>query len=100
MLLATFRPTKKAKKGERKVHRVSFLALLVITATTFGQTERASDPYGRIGDLVRPEEDWWTAGVGFVPNSYATATVGYGHFGNLLNTVENTGWAVQLKHEF
>ena len=50
--------------------------------------------------LVRPEHDWWTLGAAFVLNKNATVTVGYGNFGNVLNTVEKTGWAVQLKYEF
>ena len=33
-------------------------------------------------------------------NSHSTVTVGYGHFGNVLNTAENTGWAVSAKYEF
>lgn len=50
--------------------------------------------------LVRPEQDWWTVGAAFVLNRNATLTVGYGNFGNVLNTVERKGWAVQLKYEF
>ena len=70
-----------------------------------GEYRQKTDPYsGGIivngSNLVRPEQDWWTLGAAFVVTRNATATVGYGNFGNLLNTNERTGWAVQLKYEF
>jgi hypothetical protein len=58
------------------------------------------NPYGHIDDLVRAEQDWFTAGVAFILNNHATATAGYGHFGNVLNRVENYGWALSAKYEF
>jgi hypothetical protein len=70
-----------------------------------GEFRQKTDPYSH-GitvngyQLVRPEQDWWTVGTAFVFNKNATVTVGYGYFGNVLNTVEKTGWAVQLKYEF
>jgi hypothetical protein len=51
-------------------------------------------------ELVRPEQDWWTVGAAFVLNKNATVTAGYGYFGNVLNTVEKAGWALQFKYEF
>jgi hypothetical protein len=70
-----------------------------------GEYRQKTDPYsGGIivngSNLVRPEQDWWTLGVAFVLNKNATFTAGYGNFGNLLNTNERTGWALQLKYEF
>jgi hypothetical protein len=70
-----------------------------------GEFRQKTDPYsGGItvngSKLVRPEQDWWTLGAAFVLNKNATFTAGYGNFGNLLNTVEITSWAVQLKYEF
>jgi len=56
-------------------------------------------PYGHIGDLVRAEEDCFTAGVAFILNNHTTATTGYGHFGNVLNRVENYGWTLSAKYE-
>ncbi len=56
--------------------------------------------YTPIGDLVKKEQNWQTVGVGIVLSNYTTVTVGYGHFGDVLNTRENAGWAIQLKHEF
>jgi hypothetical protein len=54
----------------------------------------------RIGKLVRPEDDWQTIGIGWVINNHMSLTAGYGHFGNVLDTVENGGWALQFKYEF
>ena len=50
--------------------------------------------------LLRRENDWFTAGVAFVLNNHTTVTAGYGHFGALLNTVENAGLALSAKYEF
>jgi len=58
------------------------------------------NPYGHIGDLVRPEQDWFTTGVAFILNNHTTATAGYGHLGNVLNRVEDYGWALSAKYEF
>lgn len=58
------------------------------------------EEFGRIGNLVRPEQNWQTIGLGFVLNPHLTATAGYGHFGNVLDTHEDGGWAVQVKYEF
>jgi len=65
-----------------------------------GEYRQKAAEYGTIGDLVREEQDWWTIGVGYIVNEHVTLAAGYGHFGNVLNTVENTGLAVQLKYEF
>ncbi len=65
-----------------------------------GEYRQKRDPYGQIGNLVRHETDWWTLGVAYVLNNHSTVTVGYGHFGNVLNTAENTGFAVSAKYEF
>ena len=56
--------------------------------------------YGSIGSLVRKEDDWWTLGAAYVLNNHTTVTAGYGHFGNVLNTRENLGWALSAKYEF
>jgi hypothetical protein len=62
------------------------------------------DPYKTItvggSKLLRSEDDWFTVGVAFVLDNHTTLTAGYGHFGALLNTVENTGWALSAKYEF
>ncbi len=65
-----------------------------------GEYRQKRSPYGSIGNLVRIEDDWWTIGAAYVLNNHSTVTVGYGHFGNVLNTVENTGFALSLKYEF
>jgi hypothetical protein len=56
--------------------------------------------YDNIGKLVQKEENWQTVGLGFVINQNLTATIGWGRFGDVLDTTENGGWAVQLKYEF
>ena len=62
------------------------------------------DPYSRVSaggkTLIGGEDDWWTVGAAFLLDKHTTLTVGYGHFGRLLNTKENTAWAVSLKYEF
>ena len=50
--------------------------------------------------LIDREDNWWTVGAAFVINPHSTVTVGWGHFGPLLNTTENKGLAVQAKYEF
>ncbi len=65
-----------------------------------GEYRQKDNPYTRIGNLVRPEEDWYTVGLAFVPNNHITITVGYGYFGNVLDTSEKTGVAAQVKYEF
>ena len=56
--------------------------------------------FNNIGTLVRKEDDWFTAGAAYVFNNHSSVTAGYGHFGNVLNTVENYGWALSAKYEF
>ena len=50
--------------------------------------------------LVGKEDAWWTLGAAFIINPHATVTVGYGNFGQLLNTTEDKGIAVSAKYEF
>ena len=57
-------------------------------------------PNPKGGYLLGREDNWWTVGAAFVINPHATVTVGWGHFGQLLNTTENKGLAVQAKYEF
>lgn len=56
--------------------------------------------YQNIGSLVQKEDSWQTVGLGFIISKNLTATVGWGHFGRVLDTVEDTGYAVSLKYEF
>lgn len=64
-----------------------------------GEFRQKPSTFGTVGDLVRREQNWWTVGAAFVINKHATFTAGYGHFGNVLNAVEDTGVAFQLKYE-
>ena len=42
--------------------------------------------YQPIGNLVQKEGDWWTIDAAYVVNKHLTLAVGYGHFGNVLNS--------------
>jgi len=60
-------------------------------------------PGGKISvpkTLVGQEDNWWTVGAAFILNPHTTVTVGYGNFGQLLNTTEDKGIAVAAKYEF
>lgn len=50
--------------------------------------------------LIGVEDDWWTVGAAYIINPHATVTVGYGNFGQLLNTTEDKGIAFSAKYEF
>ncbi len=50
--------------------------------------------------LVGPEDDWWTADVGFVVNRHMTLAAGYGHFGMVANHRANSAWGIAAKWEF
>jgi hypothetical protein len=56
--------------------------------------------YDRIGDLVQPEDDWWTIVFAYVFNSHLTVSGGYGHFGRVLNHNANAAWGLKAKWEF
>lgn len=65
-----------------------------------GEFRGKANAYQQIPGLIQREDNWWTVGAAFVINPHATVTVGWGHFGPLLNTDENKGLAVQAKYEF
>jgi hypothetical protein len=56
--------------------------------------------YQSIGSLVRKEGDWWTIDAAYVVNKHLTLAVGYGHFGNVLNSQANGVWGITTKWEF
>ncbi|HNX05150.1 MAG TPA: DUF3034 family protein [Opitutales bacterium] len=58
------------------------------------------DPYGIIPGLVGREDDWHAIDASWLINSHATLVVGWGAFGTLANTKENSAWYAQLKYEF
>ena len=64
-----------------------------------GEFRQKASPYAPIPGLVRREQNIWTAGAVFIINPHATVTLGYGHLGNLVNTNENTAFALQFKYE-
>jgi hypothetical protein len=52
------------------------------------------------GGLINEENDWWDFCLGYVLNENTTVAVGYGLFGNLLNSREDNVLALQIKYEF
>jgi hypothetical protein len=64
------------------------------------------DPYGQIASsepgewLVGPENNWHAVEAGFICNKHTTLCVGWGNFGNLVDSDASGSWIVQLKHEF
>ena len=85
-------------------YRATFEGNVVYLVTDWlglaGEFRGKANAYQPVGDLVQREDNWWTVGAAFVINPHATVTVGWGHFGPLLNTDENKGVAVQAKYEF
>ena len=65
-----------------------------------GQYGQIANPTNSGSYLVGKEDNWWTVGAAFVLSPHSTVTVGYGNFGQLLNTTENKGLAIQAKYEF
>lgn len=51
-------------------------------------------------ELIGAENDWWTVGLAAIVSPHLTVTAGYGHLGTVLNTTENTAWALAAKYEF
>jgi hypothetical protein len=56
--------------------------------------------YTRIGEVIKPEDDWWTIDAAYVVNSHLTLAAGYGHFGGILNHEANGVWGITTKYEF
>lgn len=81
-------------------------AVFGITSWLFAAFEyrQKINQYGTISsahkELVGRESDWWTLGLAAVVSPHFTVTAGYGHLGTVLNTTENTAWALAAKHEF
>jgi len=58
------------------------------------------DDYKPVGNLIRPESDWWTIDAAYVVNKHLTLAAGYGHFGDVLNHEANNAWGLTVKYEF
>jgi len=58
------------------------------------------DEYKPIGNLIKPEDDWWTIDAAYVVNNHFTVAAGYGHFGDVLNHAANGAWGLTVKYEF
>jgi len=59
-----------------------------------------ADQFSTVPGLIGEGDDWFTVGAAFILDPHTVLTVGYGHFGTLLDTEENAAWAVALKYEF
>lgn len=64
-----------------------------------GEYRQKNSDYGRIAGLAESENDWWTVGIGLLPSRHTSVTIGYGYFGNVLDTREKAATAVQFKYE-
>jgi hypothetical protein len=58
------------------------------------------DQLRRIPGLVGPENDWYTAALGYIVNSHCIVAAGVGNFGNVANHREPFTPAVEIKWEF
>jgi hypothetical protein len=58
------------------------------------------DDFHHVGELIKPEDDWWTIDAAYVVNNHLTLAVGYGHFGGVLNHEADGVWGVTTKWEF
>ena len=58
------------------------------------------DAYKPVGNLILPEDDWWTIDAAYVVNKHLTLAAGYGHFGDVLNHEANGAWGLTVKYEF
>jgi hypothetical protein len=76
---------------------VVFVTDSIALAAEYKQQPRDYQP---IGNLVQREGDWWTIDAAYVVNKHLTLAVGYGHFGNVLNSQANGVWGITTKWEF
>jgi hypothetical protein len=51
-------------------------------------------------EVIRAENDWWDILLAYIVNDHFTVAGGYVNYGNVLNSNESCGWALQLKYEF
>lgn len=64
------------------------------------------NPYDQIAStepgewLIGPENSWHAVEAGLICNKHTTLCVGWGNFGNLVDSDASGSWLVQLKHEF
>lgn len=112
LVSAGFRLSKASQLGYvgfGKNYQPTFEANIAYSITPWlwlaGEYRQKENPYG-LGlnsvagaSLVRPEDDWWTVGIGLLPSRHTSLTLGYGYFGDVLNTREDLGWAAQFKYE-
>ena len=56
--------------------------------------------YDKVAGLIEEEDDWWTLCAMYIINEHTTISVGYAHFGHMLNHKANSSWGVAFKYEF
>lgn len=54
----------------------------------------------RLGDLVKPEDDWWSVAFAYVCTNNLTVTAGFANVGRVLDGEDDFAWLGQIKWEF
>ncbi|MBN1975263.1 MAG: DUF3034 family protein [Sedimentisphaerales bacterium] len=91
--------------GERRTtfegSLIYFLTDKLLFATEYRQKSDLIDQCSMGGkDLIKAENDWFDACLGYIINDNLTVAGGYANFGNVLNHQEKNVWAIQFKYEF
>lgn len=87
--------------GHRKVVAEAaicgFLADQLVYAAEYRQKP---DQYDDVAGLLEPEDNWWVLAIGYIVNNDCSVSVGYGHFGQLVNHTSNRALGLAVKYEF
>jgi hypothetical protein len=78
----------------------SIVAFLTDCLALGYEYRQKKSPLDRMGDCVKPEDDWHTVILAFCISPQCCLAVGWGHFGNLANSDENGVWGFQVKYDF
>lgn len=65
-----------------------------------GEYRQMPSDLKRLGDLVQPEDDWWSVALAYVFTDNLTATAGFANVGRVLDDDDDFAWLGQLKWEF
>jgi len=78
----------------------SILAFITDCVILGYEYRQKKNPYGQLGNLLGPEDDWHTVIVAFCISPQCCVSVGWGHFGNIANNDANGVWGFQVKYDF
>ena len=78
----------------------SILAFITDCVILGYEYRQKKNPYGELGNLLGPEDDWHTVIVAFCISPQCCVAVGWGHFGNIANNDANGVWGFQFKYDF